>query len=161
MFRDAVLELAEHHAFARPLVNSGRLSLPAIYDGSPLNGPNCMGMPARTRPGAPASDAPVTGVWLLDRLGNGFQLVTIDAQAPDRLEIDGIAIERVALSAGDDPTGALRDRYLGAATSAVYLMRPDQHVAARWPSYDADAVAEALRVATGRSAPQAQTGARN
>ncbi len=47
VFRDAVLELAEHHAFARPLVNSGRLSLPATYDGSPLNGPDCAAMPAR------------------------------------------------------------------------------------------------------------------
>jgi 3-(3-hydroxy-phenyl)propionate hydroxylase len=28
LFRDAVLDLSEHHAFARPLVNSGRLSLP-------------------------------------------------------------------------------------------------------------------------------------
>ena len=37
-FRNAVLDLAEHYPFARPLVNSGRLSVPAIYDGSPLNG---------------------------------------------------------------------------------------------------------------------------
>ncbi|CAN0542585.1 unnamed protein product, partial [Laminaria digitata] len=28
IFRNAVLDLAEHHAFARPLVNSGRLSVP-------------------------------------------------------------------------------------------------------------------------------------
>ena len=156
VFRDAVLELAEHHAFARPLVNSGRLSLPAIYDGSPLNGPDCAAMPARTRPGAPASDAPVSDGWLINRLGNRFQLVTIDAQAPDRLEIDGIEIGRVALSAADDPSGALRDRYLGAARSAVYLMRPDQHVAARWPVYDAGAVAQALRLATGRPRGEAQ-----
>jgi hypothetical protein len=37
IFRDAVLDLAEHHEFARPLVNSGRLSVPCVYDGSPLN----------------------------------------------------------------------------------------------------------------------------
>jgi 3-(3-hydroxy-phenyl)propionate hydroxylase len=151
IFRDAVLELAEHHAFARPLVNSGRLSLPAIYDGSPLNGPDYAAMPARTRPGAPASDAPVAGGWLTDRLGNRFQLVTVDADAPDGLVIDGIEVERVALSTADDPSGALLERYLGDAKSAVYLMRPDQHVAARWPAYDADAVARALRRATGRS----------
>lgn len=156
VFRDAVLELAEHHAFARPLVNSGRLSLPAIYDGSPLNGPDCAAMPARTRPGAPASDAPIAGGWLIDRLGNRFQLVTIDAEAPDGLEIDGIEIGRVALSAADDPSGALRERYLGAARSAVYLLRPDQHVAARWPAYDAGAVAQALRLATGRPRGEAQ-----
>ncbi|SOC00643.1 FAD-dependent oxidoreductase [Stappia indica] len=151
VFRDAVLELAEHHAFARPLVNSGRLSLPATYDGSPLNGPDCAAMPARTRPGAPASDAPVAGGWLIDRLGDRFQLVTIDVEAPGTLTIDGIPVERVALSAADDPTGALAARYLGEAKSAVYLMRPDQHVAARWETFDAGEVTKALQIATARS----------
>lgn len=150
VFRDAVLELAEHHAFARPLVNSGRLSLPATYDGSPLNGPDCAAMPARTRPGAPASDAPVAGGWLIDRLGDRFQLVTIDVEAPGTLTVDGISVERVALSAADDPTGALAARYLGEAKSAVYLMRPDQHVAARWETFDAGEVTRALRIATAR-----------
>ncbi|MCA1299500.1 FAD-dependent oxidoreductase [Stappia indica] len=151
VFRDAVLDLAEHHAFARPLVNSGRLSLPAIYDGSPLNGPDAAELPTRTRPGAPASDAPVGDGWLLDRLGGSFQLLTLDAEAPDRLDIDGIAVTRLALSAGDDPSGALAARYLGEAKSAVYLMRPDQHVAARWTTFDADAVAQAVRTATGQA----------
>ncbi len=154
VFRDAVLELAEHHAFARPLVNSGRLSLPAVYDGSPLNGPDCAGMPARTRPGAPASDAPVAGGWLIDRLGSGFRIVTIDTEAPEDLEVDGIEILRITLSSLDDPSGALRERYLGDAKTAVYLIRPDQHVAARWKTFDAGEVTNALRIATGRLAAQ-------
>ncbi|NMD06740.1 MAG: FAD-dependent oxidoreductase, partial [Phyllobacteriaceae bacterium] len=33
LFRNAVLDLSEHYAFARPLVNSGRLSVPCTYDG--------------------------------------------------------------------------------------------------------------------------------
>ncbi|WP_417771336.1 FAD-dependent oxidoreductase [Stappia sp.] len=150
VFRDAVLELSEHHAFARPLVNSGRLSLPAIYDGSPLNGPDAAGMPARSRPGAPASDAPLAEGWLIDRLGGGFQLLAIDAQVPERLEIDGIALDGISVSTAHDASDALRQRYLGTAASAVYLIRPDQHVAARWTTYDADAVAGALRRATAR-----------
>jgi 3-(3-hydroxy-phenyl)propionate hydroxylase len=40
---------------------------------------------------------------------------------------------------------------LGTAASAVYLIRPDQHVAARWDSYDADAVASALRTSIGKA----------
>ncbi|SDU43488.1 FAD-dependent oxidoreductase [Stappia sp. ES.058] len=151
VFRDAVLDLAEHHAFARPLVNSGRLSLPAIYDGSPLNGADAADLPARARPGAPASDAPIAGGWLIDRLGGGFQLVTIDANAPETLDIGGIPVSRLALSAEDDPTGALKERYLGDAASAVYLMRPDQHVAARWTTFDADAVAAAVKTATAQA----------
>ena len=40
LFRDAVLELAKRHAFARTLVNSGRLSVPATLRDSPLNTPD-------------------------------------------------------------------------------------------------------------------------
>lgn len=151
LFRDAVLELSEHFAFARPLVNSGRLSVPAVYDGSPLNGPDCEGLPARTRPGAPASDAPLGDGWLIDRLGNRFQLLAIGTAVPDLIDIDGITVESVAVSASDDPSGALKERYLDEADAAVYLMRPDQHVAARWTQFEDGAVRSALNVATARA----------
>jgi len=150
LFRDAVLDLSEHFAATRPMVNSGRLSVPATYDGSPLNGTDDRALPPRTRPGAPAVDIPLPGGgWLLDKLGDGFQLLTIETAAPDQLEINGIRIARVALTMqANDP--ALRQRYLGNATSAVYLIRPDQHVAARWQSFDEAAVRAALHTATGR-----------
>jgi len=151
VFRDAVLDLSEAVDFARPLVNSGRLSVPCVYDGSSLNGPGADAMPARTRPGAPAPDAPLGDGWLIDRLGNRFQLLAIDAEAPDVGEIDGIAIETIRLDTASLPSNAIRERYLGEAASAIYLMRPDQHVAARWPVYDAAQVGAALRTATGRA----------
>ena len=150
LFRDAVLDLSERFEFARPLVNSGRLSVPCIHDGSPLNGPDVEGMPARTRPGAPAPDAELAGGWLLGRLGGRFQLLTIDAEAPDRIDVGGITVERVALAAKDDASGALAERYLGTAKSAVYLIRPDQHVAARWTSFDRAAVEATVNRATSR-----------
>ena len=147
LFRDAVLDLSEHFAATRPMVNSGRLSVPATYDGSPLNGPDHPDLPPRTRPGAAAADAPLpNGGWLLDRLGGGFQLLAIDADAPERLTFDGIAVERVSVSAGDD---SMRQRWLGAAASAVYLIRPDQQVAARRTIFDEPAVRAALRTAVG------------
>jgi 3-(3-hydroxy-phenyl)propionate hydroxylase len=49
IFRDAVLDLSEHYEFARPLVNSGRLSVPCVYDGSSLNSADIEGFPVRTR----------------------------------------------------------------------------------------------------------------
>lgn len=150
LFRDAVLDLAEHFPATRPLVNSGRLSVPSIYDGSPLNGPDCDLMPPRTRPGSPAVDAPAGAGWLLDRLTAGFHLLTIDAEAPEELEFDGIALPQIALSARDDKDRFLADRYLGRAKSAVYLIRPDQHVAARFEHYDEGAVRAALMTAIGR-----------
>jgi 3-(3-hydroxy-phenyl)propionate hydroxylase len=94
-------------------------------------------------------DAPVEGGWLLSRLGGGFRLMTIDAEAPEALEVDGIGVARLALSATGTPE--LAERYLGAARSAVYLIRPDQHVAARWERYDEAALRAALNTATGRA----------
>ena len=147
IFRDAVLDLSERVEFARPLVNSGRLSVPCVYDGSPLNGPDAVGMPARTRPGAPAADAPLEDGWLMDRLGNRFQLLVLGAEAPDGLEMDGIQVETLRLNAASN---ALRERYLGEAEAGVYLMRPDQHIAARWTAFHMPAVETALRTAIGR-----------
>ena len=149
LFRNAVLDLSEKFAFARPLVNSGRLSVPCIHDGSPLSGPDSADLPVAARPGAPALDAPIGNGWLLDRLGGRFQLLTIDAEAPERIEANGIAAERVGVSVNDDPSGALADRWLGNAWSGVYLLRPDQHVAARWTTFDAAAVEAAVARAAG------------
>lgn len=141
MFRNAVLDLAETMPFARTIVNSGRLSLPCTYDGSALNGPDAAEMPARTRPGSPCPDAPTPEGWLLNRLGAGFTLLTIGAKAADHA---GLTCLHLAA------TEELRQRYLGDAPAAVYLIRPDQHVAARWPAYDADAVNAALSRAMGK-----------
>lgn len=151
ILRDAVLDLSEQYAFARPLVNSGRLSVPCTYDGSPLNSADALlDGPARTRPGSPCPDAPLGDEFLLPKLGNKFILLTIDADAPDMIEEEGVEVTRLALSVKDDPTWELKRRYLGEHDSAVYLIRPDQHVAARRPSYDDNQFRHAIRRATGK-----------
>lgn len=150
IMRDAVLDLAELHEFARPLVNSGRLSVPCTYDGSPLNTADALDGPEVSRPGSPCPDAPLGDEFLLPKLGGHFTLLTIDADAPDMIEEDGIRVTRLALSLKDDTTGALKKRYLGDEPSAVYLIRPDQHVAARRPSYNEALMRAAIRRATGK-----------
>jgi 3-(3-hydroxy-phenyl)propionate hydroxylase len=45
---------------------------------------------------------------------------------------------------------SLRTRFLGDAACAVYLIRPDQHIAARWETYDEHAVAHAIGKAIGQ-----------
>ena len=78
VFRDAVLDLARNHPFARQMVNSGRLSLPANYAGSPLNTGDADHFAAGPPPGAPCPDAPATGPagdWLLQHLGDDFTLL--------------------------------------------------------------------------------------
>lgn len=143
MFRDAVLDLVEHAPFARPLVNSGRLSVPAIYDGSPLNGPDEGGLPVRLRPGAPALDAPVGDEWLLARLGGDFTLLCLNVAPPEGLA--GLAVMTMAT----DDLPEIADRYLGGSAQAMYLIRPDQHVAARWPAADAETIMAAIKTALG------------
>lgn len=151
IFRNAVLDLAEHYAFTRPLVNSGRLSVPCTYDGMPLNGADALpGGPARTRVGSACPDAPLKDGYLLDRLGTDFVLLCLDCPAPELAEMEGIALRSLAISTQMDPSGALRDRYLGEAPQAVYLIRPDQHVTARWDHYDETALRAALRKACGK-----------
>ena len=150
ILRDAVLDLAEQHEFARPLVNAGRLSVPCTYDGSPLNTADALDGPERTRPGSPCPDVKLGDDYLLRQLGDKFTLLTIDADAPDSLEEDGIEVTRLALSAKADTTGLLKARYLGNEESAVYLIRPDQHVAARRPSFDENLFRAAIRRATGK-----------
>ncbi|MCT8162092.1 FAD-dependent oxidoreductase [Pseudoruegeria sp. SHC-113] len=154
IFRDAVLQLARRHAFARPMVNSGRLSVPCVYDGLSLNGPDQLGGPARTRVGAPAVDAPLAEGFLLERLTGGFTLLALNTEAP---QLQGVLPVRVLrlFTPADDPTGALRERYLGEAESALYLLRPDQHIAARWPEATAAQVDAAIAIAIGKGGADA------
>lgn len=152
-FRDAVLTLAARYPFARPLVNSGRLSVPCVYDGLPLNGADALDGPARSRVGAPCPDAPLTDGFLLDRLTGGFVLMGLNTDLPGIAEVEGVPLTHLSLSTEtDDPTGALAARYLGGAAAGVYLIRPDQHVAARWEQVDAASVRAAMRAALGKQA---------
>ena len=157
IYRDAVLDLARDHALARPLVNSGRLSLPTPYGDSPLNTPDRDGFEGGIAPGAAAADAPVEGMggagWFLNELGDGFTLIVFGdvAQASD---IRHAALGLKILVVGRDivdTTGLLAKRY-DAEPGTVYLFRPDQHVAARWRVLNADLIGKALMYATARRA---------
>ena len=139
LFRESVLDLVEHTDAMRPLVNSGRLSLPCVYEGSSLNGPDDDRMPVRTRVGATLVDAPINGGWLIDQLGGEFKILAVNCD----IQIEGLQV--VSLDA--DPT--LCERYLGSVAQAVYLIRPDQIIAARWEKADATDVIAALQVAKG------------
>ena len=77
VFRDAVLTLAREHPFARQLVNSGRLSVPAVLRESTLNTPDEETFDGQMEPGASCADAPVVDAaghesWLLAHLGDQF-----------------------------------------------------------------------------------------
>jgi 3-(3-hydroxy-phenyl)propionate hydroxylase len=169
-FRDAVLGLAREHPFARRLVNSGRLSVPATLAASRLNTPDVDAFGSTMVPGAAALDAPVTiggrPGWLLDHLGSDFTLLcfaddegrcaaavaALDAALPLRIVIVADDQGSMPHTGGEttvvfDSEGKIAARY-DASVGSAYLLRPDQHVCARWRAWTAGDVRAALARAT-------------
>jgi 3-(3-hydroxy-phenyl)propionate hydroxylase len=159
LFRDAVLVLAKSHAFARTLVNSGRLSTPTTMHGSPLNTPDTAPFAGTLAPGAAAADARVTRAdgreaWLLRQLGDGFTaLVGHDPAVEAALRgvaVGGFALDVLAIapapagSALVDRDGDVARRY-DLQPGSVVLLRPDAHVCARWRRPTRAQVEAALR----------------
>jgi 3-(3-hydroxy-phenyl)propionate hydroxylase len=144
-FRDAVLDLAGKHSFARPFVNSGRLSQPCVYDDHTLFGEDALAGPASTRPGAACPDAPVGNSFLLDHLGNGFTALNIGDTGLNET-IDNIAVLNI-----ETPSVELRARFLGDTAQAIYLIRPDHHIVARWSHFDEIKITAAYSRALGKT----------
>jgi 3-(3-hydroxy-phenyl)propionate hydroxylase len=164
-FRNQVLALAKHHPFARKLVNSGRLSMPSFLTESVLNTPDTEVFAGQMVPGAPMDDAPVQvngqDAWLLDQVGKGFQcllfvdaapsaetLATLQAFRQGAVSVDTLIVSPVALSVPGwtvvvDAQGWMAKRY-DAQVGTVYLLRPDQHVLARWRQLQPAAVQAAV-----------------
>jgi 3-(3-hydroxy-phenyl)propionate hydroxylase len=174
VFRDAVLKLARRHPFARQLANSGRLSVPAVFHDSPLNTADSDSFDGRMVPGASCVDAPVQAAgqsaWLLRHLGQQFTGVLfcgergMDAAttaALSALRTSAIPLKLVVITREEtqpeaqseafadvtvlhDVEGLANARY-DAKPGTFYLIRPDQHVCARWRQLDTLAVEHALK----------------
>jgi 3-(3-hydroxy-phenyl)propionate hydroxylase len=169
-FRNAVLELSRALPFARKLVNSGRLSVPSFLVDSPLNTPDCEPFAGDMVPGAPLDDAPVTvdgqPGWLIDQTGGRFQALYFCDDAADLPEgmqrqllgltaaaipVEPLVIARrggtCSLKTVADTEGLAFARY-DAQPGTLYLVRPDQHVAARWREAEISRVVAAVARAT-------------
>jgi 3-(3-hydroxy-phenyl)propionate hydroxylase len=122
--------------------------------------------PGAMIPGTPAADAPVRGPvdgadgeWLLGYLGGTFTLLGFaDAVGPhgvaslarDRIPCKVVVVGSKPVpgaTALDDVEGLAVQRY-DARPGTVYLLRPDQHVCARWREFDLPSVRAALARAT-------------
>jgi 3-(3-hydroxy-phenyl)propionate hydroxylase len=163
-YRDAVLDLARRFSFARPWVNSGRLSRPAVLANSPLNTPD--DFPGGAVPGSPAPDAPVLRAgqpdWLLRHLGGrSFTLLVFGPPRPIALPAGVVPLFVTDTDTPDalwDHAGLARRRF-GLPAGAAVLLRPDQHVAARFATPDPEAIGAAHARALGRAAPMLQRAA--
>ncbi|MCX7663694.1 MAG: FAD-dependent monooxygenase [Tepidimonas fonticaldi] len=168
LLRDAVLSLSLSQDFVRPLYH-WRTSRPHEYTHSALNSP---GDDDALFHGGPAHGAPPRNVrlgpddYLLDHLGGGFDLLyfTTGTQVPPALmetvqawRARGVALRVTAIGAATpvhgvdqtlpDPDGRVWARYGVPAAGAAYLLRPDQHVCARWIALDATRLHAALQQA--------------
>ena len=168
VLRDAVLSLSLTQAFVRPLYH-WRTSRPHQYTDSTLNSRDDDDALFEAGPakGAPPSNVCLApGDYLLDHLGGGFDLLyfTSGASVPQDLvqqaqawRARGLGLRITALApvqavAGADQTlidsaGRARAKYGVNADGAAYLLRPDQHVCARWMALEANRLAAALQQA--------------
>ncbi len=180
-YRDAVLDLAHDHPFARALVNSGRLTTATVLSGSPLNSYDQGFGDAGVPPGAPCPSVPAAVQFeggarggsdvshLPDALGDGFtglyfaetevdippETLTALLEFADReVPVDTLLVSPLQNAANKlkglfDRLGAVAEA-LAAEPGSFYLVRPDQHVAARWRELNLEQLDAALAIATGR-----------
>lgn len=171
LLRDAVLSLSLTQEFVRPLYH-WRTSRPHEYTHSALNCPGDDDALFRAGPahGAPPKDVRLAeDDHLLDHPDGGFTLLyAADADALPPALRDTLATARArgvplkVLAIGRpgpvegadeslaDADGRLRAAYGMPGAGAAYLLRPDQHVAARWLALDATR----LRAAFAAALPQ-------
>jgi 3-(3-hydroxy-phenyl)propionate hydroxylase len=171
LLRDAVLSLSLTEEFVRPLYH-WRTSRPHEYSHSVLNS---AGDDNALFTAGPAHGAPPQNIrlaandFLLDHLGGGFDLLyfTDAAEMPQALQQvianargRGVPLKVIAVGASGpvagadlslaDADGHFRQRYGVQASGAAYLLRPDQHVCARWLTLDATRLQAALNTALPR-----------
>ncbi len=167
LLRDAVLSLSLTQEFVRPL-HHWRTSRPHAYTHSALNCPDDDDALFAAGPGHGAPPQNVRlgdGDFLLDHIGAGFHLLVFTDQAiPAPLQqvvqaarARGLPLRLLAIGAAQpvpgadhtlaDAAGRVRLRHgVPAQTTGLpaYLLRPDQHVCARWLALDAKRLQAAL-----------------
>jgi 3-(3-hydroxy-phenyl)propionate hydroxylase len=156
--------------------------MPSFLTGSVLNTPDADAFEGNMVPGAPMDDAPVQlngqDAWLLNQVGKGFQVMLFADAPPSPEVLAQLASCRSAPPCANEPVqvtplivtssplnipgmkvildvhGLMARRY-DAKPGTAYLLRPDQHVLARWRSLDSARLQAAMARALGSVDAQA------
>jgi 3-(3-hydroxy-phenyl)propionate hydroxylase len=148
--RNAVLSLAPRAEFAQRMVNSGRLSTPTIYL-SPLSTPDQDAFGGTARIGAPVPDAPMRAQgrqgFLLDYLSGNFEVLYVTdgprPKVPASVKLTVIGEDLM------DDAGFFAERF-DARPGSTYLVRPDQHLTARFRDFDISKLCDGVNRALGK-----------
>ena len=136
LFRNAILDLAQVHEWARPLVNVGRLAVATCYDACALNRERGEFESSLACPGAAAPDGPYEGGFFVERLQGEFTVAYFGAEGP---QVAGA--RTIAVASRHE---GLFKRYGVPRQGATYVFRPDGHVLARCTGIDAAFAREAI-----------------
>lgn len=177
LLRNATLSLSLSQNFVRPLYH-WRTSRPHNYLTSVLNSSDS-DTPENPQDSGLVPGYPVANVklsqqnshmsYLMDHMGAAFYLLCFSSDGKvDQALIDtaadlrqqGIPFDILSITAAlnstpgtthiHDPDNNSTEIYNSNCFSA-YLVRPDQHICARWPEVSSDQLLQAVRVATGHS----------
>lgn len=165
LLRDAVLSLSLTQEFVRPLFH-WRTSRPHDYHESPLN---ALKDDNTQFTAGPAHGMPLQNIrlaendYLFDHLSAAFHLLYFTEQTVpeailqqvEMLQNQGIPLKILTIGNEQDlvdKVGHFARRY-AAETGTAYLVRPDQHVCARWKSMRAEQLTVAIYQALGQGGP--------
>jgi 3-(3-hydroxy-phenyl)propionate hydroxylase len=137
LYRDATLALARRHAFARSLVNTGRMSQPNVYADSRLNVGRGAGRPMPNLP-LTLPDGREGDVVQLMKWAAGDLVLLVDTETPDLTALESRFPVRIV-------GGARLDGY---SADPLILLRPDLYCAGTFARGDVAALEHALEVFT-------------